>query len=84
MIERSSDVVCGLYHAQGDKERRLLGLASKPRSAGFWFGPQNRQLLFGDFGLKITTTVSWFGPQNQVSYGLSVVSQNRWEDEDSF
>jgi hypothetical protein len=25
------------------------------------FGPQNRQLQFDDFGLKITTTVSWFG-----------------------
>jgi hypothetical protein len=32
MIRRSSDVVCGLYHARGDKERRFLGLASKPRS----------------------------------------------------
>jgi hypothetical protein len=28
------------------------------------FGPQNRQLWFGDLGLKIITTVSWFGPQN--------------------
>jgi hypothetical protein len=26
--------------------------------------------------------VSWFVPQNQVGYGLSVVPQNRWEDED--
>jgi hypothetical protein len=32
MIERSSDDVCGLYRAQGDEERRFLGLASKPRS----------------------------------------------------
>jgi hypothetical protein len=32
MIERSGDAVCGLYHAQGDKERGFLGLASKPRS----------------------------------------------------
>jgi hypothetical protein len=32
MIERSSDTVCGLHHAQGDKERGFLGLASKPRS----------------------------------------------------
>jgi hypothetical protein len=23
-----------------------------------WFGPQNRQLWFGDLGLKITATVS--------------------------
>jgi hypothetical protein len=41
------------------------------------FGHQNRQLWFGDLGLKITATVSWFGPQNQVGFSLSVVSQNR-------
>ncbi len=45
------------------------------------FGPQNQQLRFGDLGLKITVMVSWFGPQNQVDDGLSVVPQNRWEDE---
>jgi hypothetical protein len=27
--------------------------------------------------------ISLFGPQNQAGYGLSVASQNRWEDEDS-
>jgi hypothetical protein len=27
--------------------------------------PQNRQLWFGDLGLKIITMVFWFGPQNQ-------------------
>jgi hypothetical protein len=37
---------------------------------------------FGDLAHKITVTVSWFMPQNQVGYGLSVVPQNRWEDED--
>jgi hypothetical protein len=36
---------------------------------------------FDNLGLKISTTVSWFGPQNQMSYGLSVVLQNGWEDE---
>jgi hypothetical protein len=46
------------------------------------FGPQNRQLQFGDLGIKIIATVSWFGSQNQVGYGLSVVPQNQWEDED--
>jgi hypothetical protein len=63
----------------------VSGLTSKPlgRFLLVWpqnrwrqvsqFGPQNRQLWFGDLGLKITT-VSWFGPQNQVGYGLSVVS----------
>jgi hypothetical protein len=35
------------------------------------FEPQNRQLWFGDLGLKITATVSWFGPQNQVGYVLT-------------
>jgi hypothetical protein len=30
MIKRSGDVVCGLHRAQGDKECRFLGLASKP------------------------------------------------------
>jgi hypothetical protein len=24
----------------------------------------------------------WFGPQNQAGYGVLVVPQNRWEDED--
>jgi hypothetical protein len=31
MIERSDDTVCGLHHAQGDKEHGFLGLASKQR-----------------------------------------------------
>jgi hypothetical protein len=49
------------------------GLASKPRWwRVFRFGPQNRQLWFGDLGLKITMTVSWFMPQNQACFGLSV------------
>jgi hypothetical protein len=39
--------------------------------------PQNRQLWFGDLGLKITVTVSWFGPQNQAGFGLSVAPQNQ-------
>jgi hypothetical protein len=43
-----------------------------------WFGPQNRQLWFGDLGLKITAMVSWFGPQNQVGFDLSIAPQNRW------
>jgi hypothetical protein len=46
----------------------------------FWFGPQNRQLWFGDLGLKITTTVSWFEPQNQAVFDLSVAPQNRWRE----
>jgi hypothetical protein len=32
MIERSSDAVCSLHHAQADEEHGFLGLASKSRS----------------------------------------------------
>jgi hypothetical protein len=35
-------------------------LASKP-AVDFLVEPQNRQLWFGDVGLKITAVVSWFG-----------------------
>jgi hypothetical protein len=42
MIERSGDAVCGLHHAQGDKECGFLGLASKPLARVSRFGPQNR------------------------------------------
>jgi hypothetical protein len=31
-IERSSDAVCGLHHAQEDEEHGFLALDSKPRS----------------------------------------------------
>jgi hypothetical protein len=58
------------------------GLYSKPLARVSRFGTQNRQLRFGDLAHKITMVVSWFGPQNQVGYGLSVVPQNQWEDED--
>jgi hypothetical protein len=54
-------------------------LASKPVAQVSQFGPQNRQLRFGDLGLKITVTVSWFGPQNQEGYGFSVAPQNQQE-----
>jgi hypothetical protein len=38
-IEKSGDAVCGLHRAQGDEERRFLGLASKPWSTVCqWFG----------------------------------------------
>jgi hypothetical protein len=44
---------------------QFLGRASKSR---WWrvslFGPQNRQLWFGDLDLKITVTIFWFVPQN--------------------
>jgi hypothetical protein len=63
-IERSGDVVCGLYCARGDEERMFLGSASKPRSTVspglasklmatvlvVW--PQNHSLGFPGLGLK--------------------------------
>jgi hypothetical protein len=67
-------------------ETKSVGFLVEPQNqGGGWFpglglkrfGPQNRQLWFGDLGLKITATVSWFGPQNQVGFGLSVAPQNR-------
>jgi hypothetical protein len=47
-------------------------LASKPVAQISQFGPQNRQLRFGDLCLKITAMFSWFVPQNQVGDGLSI------------
>jgi hypothetical protein len=60
---------------------RFCGLVSKSLAWVFGFGPQNLQLRFGDLAHKITAIVSWLGPQNKVGYGLSVVPQNRQEDE---
>jgi hypothetical protein len=54
-------------------------LSSKPVARVSWLGHQNRQLWFGDLGLKITAMVSWFVPQNQEGFGLSVAPQNRRE-----
>jgi hypothetical protein len=66
----------------------VSGLTSKPlgRFPPIWpqnrwlrvfrFGPQNRQLRFGDLGFKITMMVFWFGPQNHVGFDLSVAPQN--------
>jgi hypothetical protein len=60
------------------------GLASKP-VVSFLVEPQNQggggffglvlktgNYEFGDWGLKITATVSWFEPQNEAGFGLSV------------
>jgi hypothetical protein len=67
------------------KETMSAGFLVEPQNQGrhvSQFGPQNRQLWFGDLTNKITVTVFWFGPQNQVGYGLSVAPQNRREDEE--
>jgi hypothetical protein len=66
------------------KETWSAGFLLWPQNQGRMFSrfrPQNRQLLFGDLGLKISATVSWFGPQNQVGDGLLVVPSNRWEED---
>jgi hypothetical protein len=50
------------------KETRSVEFLVWPQNQGrqvSLFGPQNRQLWFGDLCLKITTTVSWFGPKNK-------------------
>jgi hypothetical protein len=67
---------CFLVEPQNQGRQFVIGLASKPLGRVFWFGPQNRQLQFGDLSLKITTMVSWIGPQNQAGLGFSVASQN--------
>jgi hypothetical protein len=65
-------------------ETRSVSFLIEPQNQGrrvSQFGPQNRQLWFGDLSLKIITTVSWFRPQNQAGYGLSVAPQNQWEND---
>jgi hypothetical protein len=47
-------------------------LALKPVARVSRFVLQNRQLQFGDLGIKITATIFWFEPQNQADFGLSV------------
>jgi hypothetical protein len=54
-------------------------LASKPVAWVSWFESQNRQLWFGDLGLKITVMITCFEPQNQTGYGLSIAPQNQHE-----
>jgi hypothetical protein len=71
-----------LVWPQNQGRQFVTGLASKPLGRVSRFGPQNRQLRFGDLDIKITMTVSWVGPQNHVGYGLSIVPQNQREDED--
>jgi hypothetical protein len=85
---KTTETVCQWF-GLNTTEAVFSGLASKTSGDGFsqfglktgvwvsWFGPQNRQLRFGDLGLKITVAVSWFGPQNKEGFSLSVAPQNR-------
>jgi hypothetical protein len=79
----SSKPVGTVFYGLASKSVAMIfsGLTSKPVAQVFQFGPQNRQLRFGDLGLKITATVSWFGTQNQVGFGLSVAPQNRQRED---
>jgi hypothetical protein len=79
MVGRSGGRVTPCVICTVHNETRSTGFLIEPQNQDrriSRFGPQNRQLRFGDFGLKITTTVSWFGPQNQASDGLSIAPQN--------
>jgi hypothetical protein len=83
MIERSSDTVCSLHHAQGDEERGFLGLALKPRST---VSP-SLGLKIGSCGLVIWPTKStrWFpglGLKPKWEEVCRFAPQNRCVDED--
>jgi hypothetical protein len=65
-VHKEKRGACFLVVPQNQCRHFVSGLASKPLGWDSWFGPQNRQLRFGDLVLKITMTISWFGPQNQV------------------
>jgi hypothetical protein len=65
------------------KEKRSTSFLIEHQNHCLWvfrFGPQNRQLRFGELGLKITAMVSWFVSQNQAGFSLSVASQNRHKE----
>jgi hypothetical protein len=58
MIERPGDDVCGLHHAQVDKEHVFLGLVSKPRSTCCqWFGIKTTGTSFPVWASKPAATV---------------------------
>jgi hypothetical protein len=91
-IERSSDAMCSLHHAQGDEERRFVGLASKPRSTVspslaskpvatvlmVWH--QNHSLRFPDLGLKTDSCnlVIWSTKSSQRFPVLCL--KTKWEE----
>jgi hypothetical protein len=56
--------MCVIYTVH--KETRSVSFLVWPQNQGrhvSQFGPQNQQLRFGDFRLKITATISWFESQ---------------------
>jgi hypothetical protein len=86
MIERLGDAVCGLHHVEGDEERGLIGLASKPRSTVspglasksvatillVW--PQNHSFGFPDLGIKTGSCglVIWLTKSSRWFLGLGL------------
>jgi hypothetical protein len=77
LVQRTED---GQAQVGYSVETRSASFLVEPQNQGLrvsQFVPQNWQLLFGDFGLKITASISWFGPQNHVGFGLSVAPQNQ-------
>jgi hypothetical protein len=79
MIERSGDVVCGLHLAQGDKEHKFLGSASKPRltvSPGLTSKPE--AMVSPSFASKPVATIPVVWPQNHSLEFLSFGPQN-WQ-----
>jgi hypothetical protein len=77
-FDLGSKLVATVFSGLASKPVAMVSpsLALKPVARVSCFGPQNRQLRFGNLGLKITVTVSWFEPQNQAGFGLSVAPQN--------
>jgi hypothetical protein len=57
--------VCDLYRAQGDKERVFFVEPQNKGQEVSRFEPQNRQLRFGDLGIKMIATVSCLGLKNK-------------------
>jgi hypothetical protein len=51
-VERSGDVVCGLYHAQGDEEREFPGLGLKTGSYSLVIWASKSPRWFLSLGLK--------------------------------
>jgi hypothetical protein len=59
-----------------------LSLTSKPVATGFPVWASNPAATVWSFVPQNHHDGFLFGPQNHVGYGLSVMPQNQWEDED--
>jgi hypothetical protein len=78
-IRRSGDVVCGLHCAQGDEERKFLGLASKPRATVCqWFDLKTGGFGFPCLGLETGSCglVIWASKSLRLFFGLGL--KTKW------